>query len=102
MINGRHLDILPHRRLPVENLKCCPLCGVLNAARNAECFVCRWHGEFDRDPVRIEECLLDLLDRCPELADAMAEPVPVKQGFLARVKDWIGNRIGRRRIDVRV
>ena len=54
------------RRLACAHLKHCPLCEALNAANNVECFVCRWHGEFDRDSLRIEEGLRRLLSRCPE------------------------------------
>jgi hypothetical protein len=31
-------------------LKICELCGWLNLISNTECFVCSWHGHFDRDP----------------------------------------------------
>ena len=99
---GQQGETIAYRRLPVENLKRCPLCGVLNAVHNAECFVCRWHGGFDHDPIRIEACLLDLLERCPELADAMSEPAPVKRTFLMRFKDWWSGVFNRRRLDVRV
>ena len=32
-----------------NDLKICELCGWLNLAANAECFVCGWHGRFERD-----------------------------------------------------
>ncbi len=32
-----------------SDLKICELCGWLNLASNTECFVCGWHGRFDRD-----------------------------------------------------
>ena len=32
------------------DLKICELCGWLNLASNAECFVCGWHGRFEQDP----------------------------------------------------
>src|SRR5579871_2790069 len=32
------------------DLKICELCGWLNLESNAECFVCGWHGRFERDP----------------------------------------------------
>ena len=98
---GQHGETITQRRLPVENLKRCPLCGVLNALNNCECFVCRWHGGFDHDPNRIEECLLDLLERCPELADAMSEPVPVKKTFVVRLREWCSG-LFRRKLDFRV
>lgn len=91
-------------RLPVENLKRCPLCGVLNAAQNAECFVCRWHGLFDRDPSHIEACLFDLLERCPELADAMAEATipPPRPSLLGSLKAWFVRLVSRAGLDMRV
>lgn len=55
------------RKLAAANLKRCPVCEALNAASNAECFVCRWHGEFDHDAKAIEEGLKQLLNRCPEI-----------------------------------
>ena len=73
MRNWTDSQHLQERRLPTDNLKCCPLCGVLNAVQNSECFVCGWYGRFDHDPALIEACLVELLERCPELVDAMAE-----------------------------
>src|SRR5687768_6741943 len=93
---GKVENTVLQRRLPVENLKCCPLCGVLNAVHNAECFVCRWHGGFDHDPDRIEDCLLELLERCPELADAMSEPVPVKLTLWQKARGWFSSLFRRR------
>lgn len=89
------------RKLPVDNLKCCPLCGVLNAVQNAECFVCRWHGGFDHDPSRIEGCLMELLDRCPELADAMSEPEPERPTLMTRLQAW-WRGLFRRKLDMSV
>ena len=34
--------------LTASDLKICDLCGALNLALNRECFVCRWHGNFER------------------------------------------------------
>lgn len=62
------------RRRAAEALKRCPLCNAINARSNEECFVCNWHGAFDHDPASIEAGLGELLDRCPELANAMIEP----------------------------
>lgn len=101
MAQGPRLD-LPHRRLRADNLKCCPLCGGLNAVHNAECFVCRWHGAFDHDPDRIQDSLLDLLDRCPELADAMTEPDRPKGSPWKRFIHWVSSRFGRRALDLKV
>lgn len=32
-----------------ETVKLCTLCGTLNHQDNAECWTCRWSGEFSRD-----------------------------------------------------
>lgn len=36
------------RAFSASDLKICDLCGALNLASNQECFVCRWHGSFER------------------------------------------------------
>lgn len=83
-------------RLAIDSLKCCPLCGAVNAAQNSECFVCRWQGRFDHDPDRIENGLNDLLDRCPELIEIMLEaPAPARSPW-ARFKAFVGRLFGRR------
>ena len=83
-------------RLAIDSLKCCPLCGAVNAAQNGECFVCRWHGRFDHDPERIEHGLVDLLDRCPELIDMMLEaPIP-RVSRWDRVRRFFGRLFKRR------
>lgn len=33
-----------------SDLKVCDLCGHLNLERNNDCFVCGWHGHFERSP----------------------------------------------------
>src|SRR5437868_10169769 len=67
------------RKLAVLSLKRCPLCGAVNAVANAECFVCCWRGDFERDPDSVDEGLGELLIRCPELMEAMiGEPEPKK------------------------
>ena len=58
-----------HRRHAAQSLKRCPLCNTLNARQNAECVTCRWFGEFDSDPFRIEEGLDQMMRRCPEFAE---------------------------------
>jgi len=75
------------RRRAAEALKRCPLCDAINARSNEECFVCNWHGAFDHDPVHVEAGLDELLDRCPELANAMMEP-PEEQVPPARFSAW--------------
>ncbi len=32
-----------------NHVKLCALCGTLNHLDNAECWTCRWHGEFSQD-----------------------------------------------------
>jgi hypothetical protein len=56
-----------------ENLKRCPLCGAVNAATNRECFVCTWHGEFEREPAIIEQGINELIAYSPELDKAIEE-----------------------------
>ena len=36
-------------RVTRSQVKLCALCGTLNHERNAECWTCRWHGEFDTE-----------------------------------------------------
>lgn len=33
-----------------SDLKVCDLCGHLNLESNVDCFVCGWHGHFERAP----------------------------------------------------
>lgn len=33
--------------------------------------MCTWSGSFSHDPAEIEQGLLDLLQKCPELSDAV-------------------------------
>jgi len=93
----RTLRMDAQRRLAAETLKRCPLCGAVNALTNDECFVCRWSGQFDRDPRRVEEGLDELLMRCPELVDAMLENAPPpRQRLWMRVCGWWRERFGLR------
>jgi hypothetical protein len=91
----------PRRRLAVESLKCCPVCGAVNARLNGECFVCRWHGKFDNDPVRIAQGVQDLIVRCPDLAEAILAPVAVAPQPLLRRLGYALARLLRRRLDLR-
>jgi len=45
-----------------SDLKICDLCGTLNLASNRECFVCRWHGNFDRRSEVVSNAM-ELLER---------------------------------------
>lgn len=88
-----------HRRLAVENLKRCPLCGTVNARLNHECFVCRWRGEFDRDPHSVEEGLLEILEDCPELIDCIINLPRPSEGLLEKAVLWLRARL-RRGVDL--
>lgn len=97
--NGRPISVVEaRRRLACENLKRCPVCDTLNASTNEECFVCRWHGKFYRDPVSIEEGLSKLVSRCPTLrAPRPAPPTHESKRSLTSLL-----RLLRKRIDYRV
>jgi hypothetical protein len=97
----RTLRMEAQRRLAADSLKCCPLCGAVNAMTNEECFVCRWHGEFDHDPYRVEEGLGELLMQCPELVDAMMDVTPPRLNRMERLRAWFRG-LFRRRVDLRV
>lgn len=92
------------RRQAVESLKRCPLCGAINSITNEECFKCSWHGTFDHDPDHVEEGLGQLLDLCPELADAMAEAAPdepftlwqrIRQAWFRTANRWMARLMRR-------
>jgi hypothetical protein len=51
-----------------EPSKRCPLCCAINLEASRECFVCGWHGAFERD-VEFEMSSED--DRCEELEIAL-------------------------------
>lgn len=89
------------RRLAVGEFKVCQLCGTLNVRQNCECFVCRWHGEFDTNSALVEIKLYELLDRCPELTDVMYEHQSERIGFWKALSEAILAPF-RRRIDLQV
>lgn len=80
---------LAKRRLAVESLMRCPLCGAVNASSNDECFVCTWAGAFEHEPEMIEEGLADLLDRCPELEDVILENDSPSKSRAVRVRAFL-------------
>ena len=90
------------RRLAALNLKRCPLCGTLNARQNAECITCRWHGAFEDDPLSIEEGLMEMIDRCPDLAQVF----PPARPFVHRLNPfaWLirlfSGDFGRKKVDL--
>ena len=80
-------------RRAANSLKSCPLCGAINSAENSECFVCRWSGAFNEDPLVVQLGLDALIERCPELAEA----------FMASQKRTISSRFRRmfkRKLDI--
>src|SRR5579872_5073936 len=84
-IDAFDLNVETKRLISSHTLKRCTLCGAVNALSNEECFVCRWHGDFDTSPSKIEEGVHQLLGRCPELAVAMMD----SQTQARRRKTWI-------------
>jgi hypothetical protein len=100
----------PWHRLPIESLKCCPLCGALNSRQNGECFVCRWQGDFVTDEATVREGLESLVQRCPSLVDDWPRPASAprrKRGAISRAsirtRIWLRvciRRLFRRRLDL--
>ncbi|HEY0866245.1 MAG TPA: hypothetical protein VGE01_02640 [Fimbriimonas sp.] len=81
------------RRLAVADFKRCPLCGALNADTNLDCFVCSWHGSFDRDHERVSAALEYLVERCPQIASDLEPPQSDSPFF--RAKRWLVKRVAR-------
>ena len=46
----------------INNLKICELCGSLNLNANRECFVCGWHGKFNKRP-EVVRIAMELMER---------------------------------------
>jgi hypothetical protein len=61
-------------RKAIEQFKVCVLCGALNVRENDECFVCRWAGDFDTDPVMIRIKINEIVSECPDLTDVVVDP----------------------------
>ncbi len=57
----------PTQKLTQEAVKLCTLCGTLNHRNNAECWTCRWHGEFSRDERMIALAWQRLVSRYEEV-----------------------------------
>jgi hypothetical protein len=88
-----------HRKLAVDNLKRCPVCHTVNSKLNSECFVCRWHGNFDHDSSSVEEGFIELLEQCPELIDCILYIPQPKATLLQRATRWLRRRM-RSQLDV--
>ena len=58
----REIDHEEPGQFQVGDLKLCDLCGALNLTTNDECFVCSWHGKFDRRP-EVVRIAMDLFER---------------------------------------
>ena len=65
--------VLRNRR-SVGQFKVCTLCGALNVRENDECFVCRWSGAFDHDPLAVRVGINEIVRECPELMEVVREP----------------------------
>ncbi|MFN8219144.1 MAG: hypothetical protein U0S12_03305 [Fimbriimonadales bacterium] len=77
------------RRHSARNLKVCPLCGALNAATNGACFVCTWQGKFLKSSRVIEEALSELVERSPELAEAVRyHEAQASPNWRQRIRAW--------------
>lgn len=102
-ITARTIDRSDARRWRVSlHLKRCPLCSTLNSVQNRECVTCCWSGRFEQDPETIESSFLELVDRCPEIAEAFPEVAPAK-GMSWRVR-WrrLVGRVFRRHLNLEV
>ena len=75
-------------------LKICELCGWLNLESNSECFVCGWHGRFERDP-EVIHAAVELATRrygrleIQHLTDPRTYQQPVSSPPLFRFRDWL-------------
>ncbi len=88
------------RRLASENLKVCPLCSAVNALMSSECFVCRWAGDFSYDADDIEDGIVDILARCPELVDVLIPTHPPKRTVTDRIRTFFTRRRVQRQLDL--
>jgi hypothetical protein len=72
----------------VARLKRCPLCGALNGRANDRCFVCTWSGRFETDAETLHEGLLELMERCPEVAQALFRENDRRLRFGMALRAW--------------
>jgi len=86
---AKRLRLDAQRKRAASSLKCCPLCGAVNALTNHECFVCRWSGLFDHDATVIESALSELVIKCPELVESIVLSTPRKRTVLIRLIKWM-------------
>lgn len=76
------------------DVKICELCGGLNLVSNIECFVCGWHGRFERDPQVVHSAVELLIRRhgrleLQHLTDAQTVPEPLPSSFRERLAGWV-------------
>lgn len=71
-----------------KQFKVCPCCNALNTVQTKKCFVCSWHGAFDNETVHVTNSLVSLMNKCPELLEAM---LPESTTPLSRMKKWFSN-----------
>lgn len=91
-------------RSGLEQFKVCTLCGSLNVAENNECFVCRWHGSFDRNPSLIRLRIYEIVRNCPDFWEVWSSlPGVSKTPKWKRVWNKIVRRFRRRKLlDIRI
>lgn len=73
-----------------RDFKVCDLCGALNPAENAGCFVCGWNGRFREDRETVREAMMELANEYGELSKSLFadETLPStlpKPGFWAEI-----------------
>lgn len=83
---------LPFRK---TDLKICDLCGWLNHESNAECFVCGWHGRFERDQEAVHAAVELAVSRYGRLelqhfTDPRTYQQPAPPSVWRRFRSWLG------------
>ena len=82
------------------NLKRCPVCDSLAESMISECTNCSWHGEFIRDPEKVEETMIEVMCNNAEI-NAVISGEEQERSARQAVRRLFG-RVFRRRLDVRV
>lgn len=83
-----------------SDLKICELCGWLNLETNPECFVCGWHGRFERDREVIHAAVELAIRRYGRLElqhltdpNTYREPAPLT--WRDHLRFWVQNLVSR-------
>ncbi len=76
------------------DVKICELCGGLNLVSNPECFVCGWHGRFERDAHVVHAAIEIVIRRhgrleLQHLTDAQSAPVHRQLPLRERIVGWV-------------